>query len=87
MRTVVVIPVETHPVNYVLKSIWFVRRSADAQYVAVSSQDGYCSLLAFSKDELGTRLSTSGNLLSLLNSCLFVRASVLSLAPFVFVEP
>lgn len=33
--------------------------SADAQYVAVSSQDGYCSLLAFSKDELGTGLPTS----------------------------
>ncbi|KAG0572873.1 hypothetical protein KC19_VG131500 [Ceratodon purpureus] len=31
--------------------------SADGRYVAVSSQDGYCSLLAFSKDELGTRLS------------------------------
>jgi hypothetical protein len=26
----------------------------------VSSQDGYCSLLALSKDELGTKLTTSG---------------------------
>lgn len=48
---------------------WSGGRSADAQYVAVSSQDGYCSLLAFGKDELGTRLSTSGNLFYLLNSC------------------
>lgn len=32
--------------------------SADAQYVAVSSQDGYCSLLIFHGNELGTKLSS-----------------------------
>lgn len=33
--------------------------SVDAKYVAVSSQDGYCSLMALSKDELGTKLTAS----------------------------
>ncbi|KAG0596949.1 hypothetical protein M758_UG298400 [Ceratodon purpureus] len=41
-------------------SITDIAWSGDAQYVAVSSQDGYCSLLAFSKEELGTILSSSG---------------------------
>ncbi|KAG0596954.1 hypothetical protein M758_UG298400 [Ceratodon purpureus] len=40
-------------------SITDIAWSGDAQYVAVSSQDGYCSLLAFSKEELGTILSSS----------------------------
>ena len=67
-------PLETFSLNVFAEShnYLFVFRSAcrsvDAQYVAVSSQDGYCSLLAFSKDELGTRLSTSGSTLPLLNS-------------------
>ena len=44
--------------------LWSHRRSGDAQYVAVSSQDGYCTLLAFSDDELGVQLPCSGKYLS-----------------------
>jgi len=33
--------------------------SADGQYVAVSSQDGYCSLLAFSDAELGVQMPSN----------------------------
>ncbi len=38
-------------------------RSADARYLAVSSQDGYCTLLEFEKDELGVMVPLSGLLL------------------------
>jgi hypothetical protein len=37
--------------------------SADAQYVAVSSQDGYCSLFSFTDAELGVQMPCSGTFL------------------------
>lgn len=35
-------------------------RSSDARYLASSSQDGYCTLLEFDGDELGTPIVLSG---------------------------
>lgn len=38
-------------------TIW---RSPDAQYLALSSQDAYCTLVQFENNELGSVLSLSG---------------------------
>lgn len=35
-------------------------RSPDGRYLALSSQDGYCTLLEFEHDELGSPVSLSG---------------------------
>ncbi|TYK00180.1 chromatin assembly factor 1 subunit FAS2 isoform X2 [Cucumis melo var. makuwa] len=35
--------------------------SADAHYLALSSQDGYCTLVEFENDELGLPFALSGN--------------------------
>jgi hypothetical protein len=43
--------------------LWSFDRSADAQYVAVSSQDGYCSLFSFTDAELGVQMPCSGTFL------------------------
>ncbi|GAV69429.1 LOW QUALITY PROTEIN: WD40 domain-containing protein, partial [Cephalotus follicularis] len=39
--------------------------SSDGRYLALSSQDGYCTLVEFEKDELGSPISLSGLLLFL----------------------
>jgi hypothetical protein len=55
---------ETFVPNFVWEgctnALWSSGRSADGQYVAVSSQDGYCSLLAFSDAELGVQMPSNG---------------------------
>jgi hypothetical protein len=57
---------ETFVPNFVWEgctnALWSFGRSADGQYVAVSSQDGYCSLLAFSDAELGVQMPSNGTL-------------------------
>ncbi|TYK08523.1 chromatin assembly factor 1 subunit FAS2 isoform X1 [Cucumis melo var. makuwa] len=41
-------------VGHLLNSEWLVlKRSTDAHYLALSSQDGYCTLVEFENDELG----------------------------------
>lgn len=39
---------------------YFCCRSPDGHYLALSSQDGYCTLLEFEHDELGSSVSLSG---------------------------
>lgn len=54
-----------------------VARSSDAKYLAVSSQDGYCTLLEFENNELGSRVSLSGWFLMI---CVlrYVRTSIIN---------
>lgn len=41
-------------------SLSFVVRSPTGKYLALSSQDGYCSLVEFVDDELGSPICLSG---------------------------
>lgn len=43
-----------------MATIFVVERSFDARYLALSSQDGYCTLVEFEKDELGQPSSSLG---------------------------
>lgn len=43
-----------------LPTVVCVQRSPEGRYLALSSQDGYCTLLEFEHDELGLPISLSG---------------------------
>lgn len=43
-----------------MPTIVCVQRSPEGHYLALSSQDGYCTLLEFEHDELGSPISLSG---------------------------
>lgn len=49
-----------------------VQRSSDARYLALSSQDGYCTLVEFENDELGAPILSGW--LSDANYCRFLIA-------------
>lgn len=44
----------------VTKALAPLRRSADAQYLAIASQDGYCTIVAFEDGELGELMPLQG---------------------------
>lgn len=61
----------------IMFTVIVVARSSDAKYLAVSSQDGYCTLLEFENDELGSRVSLSGWFL-MIRVLRYVRTSIIN---------
>lgn len=46
-------------ISFYFLFFWF-GRSPDAKYLALSSQDGYCTLVEFDRDDLGSPFTISG---------------------------
>ena len=48
-----------------LLTMFVANRSSNAQYLALSSRDGYCTLVEFETNELGSPISSAGLMLFL----------------------